>query len=212
MSIKESNTVNYVTNTMVLPRTPGLGFKIGQWSDTGEDVSSFGWRDITGPIIVKGVGAADPSWTQVGSGPFFCYSFAVNDECWIPFHIPHDIVPNAPIHIHTHWFPSGTNTAVVKWQYTYTYAKGFNQGAYTAAGTVITAQEAGPGIAYQNMVTETAAIAIDGLSEPDGILYLHMKRVTNGGTNNTDTIFVTTADIHYQTTGMATIGKAPGFY
>jgi hypothetical protein len=62
------------------------------------------------------------------------------------------------------------------------------------------------------MVTETEAITIAGLTEPDGILYLHLSRITNGGTNNTDTIFVTTADVHYQSTNMPTTGKAPGFY
>jgi hypothetical protein len=209
---KEAGTVDYFTDDVVMPAATGKGFKIGTWNETDAESPAFGWRDITGPIVVKGVGSKDPSWTQVGSGPFFCYAFGVADECWIPFHIPHDIVPGAPVHLHVHWFPSGTNTQPVKWQFTYTYAKGFNQGAYTAAGSTVTAESAGPGVAYQNMVTETDAITIAGLTEPDGILYLHLSRITNGGTNNTDTIFVTTADVHYQSTNMPTIGKAPGFY
>ena len=186
----------------------------GNGIQLGDNVSSaFGWADITAPVTVRGVGVNDPDWTQVSTGPFYAYAFAVNDRCWFPFHIPHDIVPSSPIHFHCHWFPSGTNTAVVKWQFDYMYAKGFNQANYDPDGLNVTAQEAGPGVAYRNMVTETAAVTIADLTEPDGILYVRMARVTNGGTDNTDTIFVTTADIHYQTTGInATPNKAPGFY
>ena len=176
------------------------------------ETDRFGWRDITGEVLTRGVGATDPAWTQIASGPFSAYAFAVNDVCWMAYHVPHDIAPNTDIHLHTHWFSDGTETASVKWEYTYTYAKGFNQSAFDTTGTEITAEEAASGTAYQHMVTETAAISITGLSEPDGIIYVRIRRVTNGGTDNTDTIFMLTSDVHYQSTDQSTFGKAPNFY
>ena len=176
------------------------------------ETDQFGWRDITGEVLTRGVGATDPAWTQIGAGPFSAYAFAVNDVCWMAYHIPHDIVPNTDIHLHTHWLTDGTETAIVKWEYTYTYAKGFNQSAFNVTGTTVTAEEAASGTAYQHMVTETAAISIDGLSEPDGIVYVRIRRVTNGATDNTDTIFMLTSDVHYQSTDQSTYGKSPNFY
>ena len=180
-----------------------------------------GWRDITGPIVVKGVGANDPTWDQIGSGPFYAYNFALNDECWIPFHIPHDIVPinddntleTIKLYFHTHWITDGTNTNTVKWQFTFSHARGFGQEAFdVATGTVVTAEEAASGTAYTHMVTETSGSTIANLTEPDGILYMHLKRITNGGTDNTDNIYVLTSDIHYLSNSLGTYSKSPSFY
>jgi len=176
------------------------------------DAPVFGWRDITAQVNVRGVGVADPDWSQIGASPFFAYKFAVNDQAWFAFHVPHDIVPGADVHFHAHWIADGTNAAAVKWEWTYTYAKGFNQGNFNATGTVVTAEQAAAGTAYRHMVTETAAVAIPGLTEPDGIIYVRLRRVTNGAVDNTNGIFLLTSDIHYQTTDAATIGKAPNFY
>jgi hypothetical protein len=176
------------------------------------DASDFGWRDITGQVLVRGVAATDPAWSQIGSSPFSAYKFDVNDFVWFIFHIPHDIVPGADIHFHAHWLTDGTNTAVVKWEWTYMYAKGFNQGNFNVNGTVITAEQAAANSAYRHMVTETVGVSIPGLTEPDGIVYVRLRRVTNGATDNTDGIFLLTSDIHYQTTDASTVDKAPNFY
>jgi len=209
---KDAGTIDYFTDDVVMPSATGKGIKFGEWDESGNESPRFGWKDITGPIEVRGVGATDPDWAQIGSGPFYGYKFAVNDKVWICFHIPHDIVPGADIHLHAHWISSGTNVQPVKWEWTYTFAKGFNQSAYDTTGTVITAQEAASGTAWQHMVTETAAITIASLTEPDGLLYVQLRRITNGGTENTDNIFMLTTDVHYQTTNLATLNKAPGFY
>ena len=176
------------------------------------DVSDFGWRDITADILTRGVGATDPVWTQIGTSSFYAYAFALNDVAWFNFHIPHDIVPNAPIHFHSHWITDGTNTNTVKWQWEYMYAKGFNQAAFNVTGTTVTAEQAASGTAYQHMVTETDAQQVAGLTEPDGIIQVKITRVTNGGTDNTDNVFLLTSDIHYQSSNMSTYGKAPNFY
>lgn len=174
----------------------------------------FGWRDITGEITLRGVAATDPSWEQIGSGPFYAYNFGINDKVWMVYHVPHDIVPNSVIHFHTHWMPDGTNVNPVKWQWDYAYARGFDQEAFGVTGstTFISAEQAGPGVAYQHMVTETTGIKLDTLDEPDGLIVVCITRVTNGATENTDGIFLLTADVHYQSTDMGTFGKAPDFY
>lgn len=171
----------------------------------------YGWRDILGQIDTR-VGATNPTWTIINAGPFYAYKFDVNDECWIPYHIPHDYVPGSDFYLHVHWLPSGTATQVVKWEWYYAYAAGFNQAAFSTAGTLVNAQAAGPGVAYRHMVTETVAISGAAITEPDGFLMTRLRRVTNGGVNNADSIFVLTADVHYQSTNLSTPGKAPGFY
>lgn len=181
---------------------------------TGEGIkmtSDFGFHDIMGQIDTRGVGATDPAWTQIGSSPFSAYAFAVDDVAWINYHVPHDYVPGTDIYIHTHWIPSGTDTNPVKWEWTYMYADGHNQANFNVTGTSVTAEESPPGTAYRHMVTESSAITISGM-EVDGIISVRLKRLTNGATENTDTIFVLTADIHYQSSGLPTPNRAPNFY
>jgi hypothetical protein len=48
--------------------------------------------------------------------------------------------------------------------------------------------------------------------EVDSIIFIHLKRVTNGGTNNTNDIFVLMSDIHYISHGKPTKNKSPNFY
>ena len=197
-----------VSNT---DKSPGqiLGRKKMVYPET-ED---FGWNDITADIITRGVGATDPVWTQIGSTPFSAYAFAVNDVCWMTYHIPHDIVPNSQLFFHAHWLTDGTDANIVKWQWEHCYAKGFNQAAFNvASATTVTTEEAASGTAYQHMVTETVGQTIAGLSEPDGLVMVKITRLTNGGSENADGIFLLTADVHYQSTGQATYGKAPDFY
>jgi hypothetical protein len=184
-------------------------------SGEGEKVGAdFGWHDVTTEINVRGAGANNPTWAQIGAGVFYGYNFAVGDECWMTFHVPHDIVPSSDIYLHTHWLPNGTDANDVKWTWTYTYAKGFDQAAFSSTGTAISATGAinATPVAYQHYITETAAITIAGLTEPDGLIYVHLTRVTNGAVDNTDGIFLLTADMHYQSTGVATKNKAPNFY
>ena len=184
-------------------------------SDARVVASDIGWRDITAQVTTRGVGATDPAWTQIGSGPFYAYSFALNDVAWFTYHIPHDIVRDAPIHLHAHWMSDGTNANSVKWEWYYTFAQGFDQENFDSTGTLIEAEEAiseSPITAYRHMVTETAAITIPGLDEPDGLLQVRIRRVTNGATDNTDEIFLLESDVHYLSNSLATPYKSPNFY
>ena len=185
----------------------GEGLRLGTLA-----ANDYGWRDITGDVELRGSPTTDPSWTIINAGPFYAYAFAVNDLVQLVFHVPHDIVPSSDIHLHAHWLTSGVDVNTVKWEWTYTYAKGFNQEAFSTTGTVITAEEAASGTAYQHMVTETTGITIPTLTEPDGLIVAICKRITNGGTDNADTVWLLTTDIHYQSTNQPTANKAPSFY
>lgn len=213
----------FFEESVTLPKDSGYGVKLGDFR--GEE--SFPWQDITAPIEIRGVAATDPSWARIGSTSFWAYKFAIADYVWQVFHVPHDIVPGSDIHFHVHWLPatqtSPLDTGFVTWEFEYAYAKGFNQGAFDFAhasspqvnsGTVYATDQL-PSVQYQHMVSETAAVSIPGMTEPDGLIYTRLGRVNNQTSplnNATQDIFVLTADIHYQSTGVGTKGKAPNFY
>lgn len=183
------------------------GLKIGSTA-----VGDFGWRDITGQIIAKGGGPTNPPWEQIGTTVFFGYNFAVLDEVWIGFHIPHDYVPGTDVYFHVHFTTDGTNTNDVKFQWDYVYADGFGNGTFNfASPSQATATQTPSGTLYDHYVSESVAQTIPGL-EVDGFIYARMIRIANGGTDNTDGVFVVTTDVHYQSNNLATKNKAPNFY
>ena len=185
----------------------GTGIKLGD-----RETASFGWEDMLGPIEVRGVGANDPTWAAgLGSGAQSAYSFAVNDECWIPYHVPHNYVPGTDIYFHVHYIKDGTNVQPVKWEFNYIHAKGHQQQAFTMAGTTVTVEQTPEAAAWTHQIAETVAQTLTGL-EVDSMIYMRMRMITNGATENTDGIYVLTADLHYQSTGKPTLNKAPNFY
>lgn len=206
------NTTNSYTvdqnfsSNLVLTNTSGYGIKLNNASP------AFGWKDITSSIEVRGTGSAAPTWSA-WLGNMYAYSFSatVLQECWQTYHIPHDYVPNTDIYFHAHWLTTGTNTGVVRWGFEYSHAKGHNQANFPASTTVY-AEQAGQGTAYRHMVTETLAVTIAGL-EPDSIILVRVIRdAVHANDTQTDAAFLLTADIHYQSTGIATKNKAPNFY
>lgn len=157
--------------------------------------------------------SAAPTWTAFGpSGVCSAWAFSVNDHIQLNgFHINHDVKRGSKFYPHVHWVTDGTNTASVKWELSYTLAKGHNQEAFPADATV-TVEGTPPGTAWQHMISEvTDANAID-MPEVDTIIIMDLKRVTNGGTDNTDTVFGMFVDLHYQMERTGTINKAPDFY
>lgn len=194
------------TDNIVFSKVAGSGIKVDVAAPT------YPWQDLSSDIVVRGTGATDPPWEQIGATAMWAYKFKVNDECWLSFHIPHDYVPGTQLYMHVHWMPSGTDGNTVKWQFDYTYARGHGQQAFNIGTlTTATALSAAPTLQYQHMVSETVGQTIANC-EPDGIVYVHIKRITNGATDNANSIFVLKADVHYQTTGIGTKSKSPNFY
>jgi hypothetical protein len=174
------------------------------------------WDDYTTAISGGKVPASNaPTWdSAIGpSGNHGGYYFAVNDYIDLePIHIKHDIKPGSLVYPHVHWTTNGTNTAVVKWELTYSIAKGHNQEAFSAS-TAVNVEHAGLGTAWTHMVSEVGeTTGAFTAPEVDSLVNMRLKRVTNGGTENTDRCYGLTVDLHYQKDRLGTPQKAPNFY
>jgi hypothetical protein len=170
------------------------------------------WRDQLSQLTPPNSGLSIPVLTAFGTfwrGP----AWALNDQLWTSWHINHDYKLGTAIHFHMHWFADGTNTAVVKWEWTFAHARGHNQEAFPlgGAGTVVTAQEAAQGTQYRHMITESVAVVVPDL-EPDSMILARIRRVTNGGVDNVNLICGTQSDIHYQADTPGTKNRTPNFY
>lgn len=174
------------------------------------------WDDYVTSISSGKVPAANaPTWdSSIGpSGTNGGYYFSVNDYIDLePIHIRHDIKPGSLVYPHVHWSTNGTNTAVVKWELTYSFAKGHNQEAFPAS-TSVYVQNAGLGTAWSHMVSEVGeTTGAFTAPEVDSLVMMRLKRVTNGGTENTDRCYGLTVDLHYQKDRLGTPQRAPNFY
>jgi len=202
----------------IFDNASGNGIKVDTTAPT------FGWRDLLGKIRTRGVGATDPNDAVYDGANIRAYQFAVNDECWVDFHIPHDYEAGTDVYLHFHWSHIGTlvTGGNVTWGADITYAKGHDQAAFpasvntTVVGNASTTQ-------YQHMITEVkisdsapgaSEIDTDNL-EPDGVLmvrgYLSANNITVSGGAVPDP-FLHYMDIHYQSTNIATKAKVPDFY
>lgn len=201
---------------LILDKASGNGIKVDTTTPT------FGWRDLRAEIRTRGVGATDPNDTTY-IGNVKAYSFAVNDEAWIEFHIPHDYVLGTDILLHFHW--SHNSAIVTGGNITLgadvTYAKGHDQAAFAATVNPTLTPNAST-TQYQHMVSEVqlsasapgaAQLDTDDL-EPDGLIlarvFLSANNITSGGA--VPDPFIHEVDVHYQSTNIATKQNAPDFY
>ena len=123
--------------------------------------------------------------------------------------MPHNWVFTLPIYPHVHWTTNGTNTAVVRWQVSLITAPGHNRGNY-GEDVPYTVEEAAHGTAWRAMVTEHAT----GFTAPeiDSLVIIELKRIANGGTDNTDRVFANFVDLHYEIGQIATPSRVPDFF
>lgn len=183
------------------------------YSEWADDHAVTGWRDMLGQIVPRANVPTSPTWTQMGASPFWAYLFALNDEVWMAFHLQHDYDPGTDIYLHVHWTTDGVSTNTTKWQFDWCYAKGYDQDNFDInAGNTTTVEQAGAGTAWRHMIAEIATPISSADFEVDGLLLVHIKRITNGGSNNTDSVFVQTIDCHYQTSSFATPSRQYPFY
>jgi len=176
--------------------------------------NSSGWKDNVMPLSEAGVPTQNaPVMTAFGSsGVREELAFVVNDYCFIhAFHINHDIAINGDAYLHVHWSSDGTSIEPVKWEFEYMRALGHQQAAF-GTPTTVTVEQAAQGTAWYHMIAEFADIDKLTLTEPDELILVTLKRITNGATENTDTIFGVTVDIHYEADRDSTLNKAPNFY
>lgn len=183
------------------------------WAEI-ETRTKSGWYDLVQPVSTAGVPPANaPAATTFGpSGLREEYAFDIGDYVFCaPMHINHDIKPGGKAYAHVHWSTSGGNTATVKWEMQISRALGHNQASFGAAVSVFVEQAAHTD-AWRHMVSEVSLSDALTLTEPDELILVTLRRVTNGGTNNAATVFGLLVDFHYERDRDATINKAPNFY
>lgn len=187
----------------------------GNFTAINDEITATGFKDMIASLSTAGVPVADaPAMTNfvVGTIQRREYAFAVGDYLYMqPFHVNHDVKPNGLAYLHVHWTTNGTSTATVRWELQIARALGHNQAAFTQS-TTLYVEQAASGTAYQHMVTEVAPGDALTLTEPDELILVTVKRVTNGGTDNADTVFGLMCDLHYESDRDATPNRAPNFY
>lgn len=174
----------------------------------------YGWRDLVATVSSARVPAANaPTLDNFGpSGNRTEYRFAINDYIMIkPFHVNHDVRPYGQAYLHVHWTTNGTNANTVKWEFEILRAKGHGQEAF-GAPTTLSVTQAASGTAWKHMIAEISDADKMTFFEPDELIMVILKRVTNGGTNNTDQVFAMEVDFHYESDRAFTPYKAPDFY
>lgn len=174
-----------------------------------------GWKDMLAPLTNAGVpNNAAPTLTNfvIGSMTRREFAFSLNDLLYVqPFHVNHDAKPGGLAFLHIHWTTNGVQTHPVKWEFSVARALGHNQESF-AELPVRFVEQAAHGTAYRHMVAEVDVADALIMIEPDELILVTVKRVTNGATNNTNTVFGLMVDIHYESDREVTINKAPNFF
>ena len=202
-------------------RTPntrvGTGIKI--WDGTTE---ADGWHDIHGSMQFD---ASDPNTPAYGAyrGGIRQLQFGTNDQLTVVFHIPHDYRMGTDLFIHAHWsHNSSTLTGgSVTWGFEVSYAKGFDQEAFTTPVTTSVLQNANT-TQYQHMVAEGAVSVAGGSGtqlntndiEVDGVILCRFYIDSNDLTDSSAVPdpFVHFVDLHYNSTSVPTKNRNPDFW
>lgn len=205
-----------------LNKDPGTGIKVDP------DAPVYPWRDLIGNLVVDEAGVNSATLTDYHGGLVREYAFAAGDKIDLRFHMPHDYVPGTDLFIHMHWSHNGTaitGTGTTTGTIAHSYASGFGQGEFTAEGTVAisnTNVTTATVPQYNHRVEEVQLSQSGGgdgmldtdILEVDGIVLCNFTMTTiptiTGGASAK--VFVHAIDIHYQSTSVGTIGKAPNFY
>lgn len=130
----------------------------------------------------------------------------------------HDIKADgtSKAYLHVHLATSGTSVATVKWEFHVQRALRIASPAVSAmvfgAPEVYAVESAPSGTAWQHFVTEVSDLQALTLTSPDELILVSLRRVTNGGTDNVNTVFGLMVDMHYEIERDATPNKAAPFW
>lgn len=178
-----------------------------------DERTGAGWKDLTSSLHVMGIPSENlPAITPFGSsGLRREFAFDIGDYIYAqPFHINHDVKIGGKCYAHIHWSTSGSDTNTVKWEFQISRALGYDQ-EYFSAETSYFVEQA-PNGAWRHLVAEVSDADALTLTEPDELLLVTVRRVTNGGVDNIDNVFGLTVDLHYEADRDATPQKSPNFY
>ena len=174
-----------------------------------------GWYDLTSGFHIEGSSNAPTYKPFAPSGLRKEKAFDVGAYAYAePFHINHDMKVGGKANIHIHWSTSGVDTNSVKWEFQISRALGHDQEYFGAETSFFVEQQPNQVAsgAWRHYVAEVADIDALTLIEPDELILVTVRRVTNGGVDNTDDVFGLSCDFHYERDKLATINKSPNFY
>jgi hypothetical protein len=149
------------------------------------------------------------------ASPYYAYIMDINEYLYFTFHVPHDYAPGTNVYLRTHWMVDTTMTKGVKWNFIYTYAKGWSSGTFDQTGTTVSIETAANGTKYRHHCSEIATGILGGSLEPDALIYTTVKRVANQAGNDdasTDHVFLLGASLHYEADRLATPLKETPWY
>lgn len=197
-------------NSLVLSSNTGKGVMV----DVNQPTYPF--FDLLGEIHIDEAGGPSKPDFNIYKGNIKQYQFAVDDQVFGTYHLPHDYVPNSNVFIHVHWSTNAVSSAgSPTFEIEATYAKGFGQMSFSNNVTV-TCSNAYIS-SYTHMVSETqlsspsgtGGLLVTGDLETDGIIIIRSKLLTNTMSVQP---FLHHIDIHYQSTNIGTKNKSPAFY
>ncbi len=200
-----------------MPKTSGTGTKID---------GTFGWRALAGPSSSRRTGLNAPV-LRTFIGDVDAYSYAVGDIGDANYQLPHDYVPGSDLYLHLHWGHNGTSISgsfIVNFYIT--YAKGYSQAAFSAQKIpvqTVSSLAIGTSPQYCHRTDELQITIASGSStqidtstlEVGGLVMLKyvidtIPSISGSAVSNTPYIFTT--DLHYQSSNLATKNKSPSFY
>ena len=180
--------------------------------------SDFGWHSLSLPIIPMVGQPNAPTFYNLFFTTYGAYKFAVNDEVYLNFAVPHDYAPNTDIMLGC-TFVKTTDTGTppvdaepIHFNYYYGAAIGHNQSGVLPTGTNEVVVTAAPAVNWQVHESITAPINLGAALEPGSLFMIKLSRIHNGGTDSLSAISVTNAIFRYQSTGVPTKNAGPNFY
>jgi hypothetical protein len=176
--------------------------------------TAMGWKDMVSALTIEGVPEEfAPTYLPFGpSGLRRELAFQIGDYAFAkPFHVNHDMMVGGKALLHVHWSTDGVDTAPVRWEFQVSRALGHQQ-AYFTAETSLFVEQAGWNGAWRHMVAEVAIGDALIMTEPDELILVTLRRVSNGSVNNTNDVFGLIVDLHYESDRDTTPNRLPDFY
>jgi hypothetical protein len=170
-----------------------------------------GYEDLK-PTGEFPAGGANSPTLKTFRGDYDLFAFdgtGTNDRATFKFHLPHDYVEDSDIYIHVHWALNKVSpTGNVKWKATMSYAKGYENGAFSTDYVVSLPDATVNSTQYSHHITESSAITSANLGSTlmiDGVIIVSLERDTTD--TNGDDVFFIECDLHYLSDGRKTVNK-----
>lgn len=175
-----------------------------------------GWNDLLAPINnSNAAGITPPAWKAMGANGHYGMHFTAGESAFVNFHVLHDWKVGTIAYQHVHFLVDIALTAgdTITWKTHHTIARGHHQGESltgTRTTTTMTYTADGTEVAGEHLILEVPiADAID-LLETDTLIIMEIE-MDAASVTGTEEIFGLQVDLHYESDGMLTKEKAPGF-